>query len=168
MSCSNNQIVSLDLSKNTLLTDVNCSNNKLTSLNVGNGNNSKLTNVNFKTNAPLSCILVDDVAYANANWSTAKDATAIYSKTTCTLGIEDVVFDKIAVFPNPTKGEIHIDNSIVEKATAYDALGKLVKTITFAKDSNHNTINLAGLPSGIYYIYLKSKEATIVKKIILE
>ncbi|KUJ62194.1 hypothetical protein AR687_09235 [Flavobacteriaceae bacterium CRH] len=168
LSCSNNQIVSLDLSKNTLLTDVNCSNNKLTSLNLGNGNNSKLTYANFKTNALLSCILVDDVTYANANWSTAKDATAIYSKTTCTLGIEDLVFAKIAVYPNPTKGELHIDNIVLEKATVYDVLGKLVTATKFTNGSNTNSINLSGIPKGIYYVYLESEGSTVVRKIIVK
>lgn len=168
LSCSNNQIASLDLSKNTLLTDVNCSNNKLTSLNLSNGNNAKLININFKTNAPLSCILVDDVAYANANWSSAKDAAAIYSKTNCTLGIEDVVFYKIAVYPNPTKGELHIDNIVLEKASVYDTLGKLVTTAKFTNGSNNNSLNLAGLSKGVYYMYLESEGSTAVRKIIVE
>ncbi|CAC9975196.1 T9SS type A sorting domain-containing protein [Flavobacterium panici] len=168
LSCSNNLIVSLDLSKNTLLTDVNCSNNKLTSLNLNNGNNSKLVNVNFKTNASQSCIQVDDVAYANANWSTAKDATAIYSKTACTLGIEDLVFEKLAVYPNPTKGELHIDNIVLEKASVYDVLGKLVTTTKFTNGSNTNSINLSGFPKGIYYVYLESEGSTLVRKIIIK
>ncbi|MEN2399350.1 T9SS type A sorting domain-containing protein [Flavobacterium sp. MC2016-06] len=168
LSCSNNQIVSLDLSKNTLLTDVNCSNNKLTSLNLNNGNNSKLVNINLKTNAALSCIQVDDVAYANTNWSTAKDATAIYSKTTCTLGIEDLVFNKIAIYPNPTKGELHIDNIVLEKASVYDALGKLVTATKFTNGSNTNSINLSGFPKGIYYVYLETEGSTTVRKIIVD
>lgn len=168
LDCSNNQIVSLNLSQNTLLTDIDCSNNRLTSLNVNNGNNSKLINVNFKTNASLTCIKVDDDIYANASWSSAKDVTASYSKTACTLGIAETVFETIEVYPNPTKGEVHIDNAILEKVTVYDALGKLVKMTTFAEGSTNNTINLAGLPSGVYYVYLQNEESTIVKKIIVE
>lgn len=168
LSCSNNLIVSLDLSQNTLLTDVNCSNNKLISLNLNNGKNSKLATVNFKTNASLSCIQVDDAAYANANWSTAKDALAIYSKTTCTLGIEDLIFDKIAIYPNPTKGELHIDNIVLEKANVYETSGKLVKTVKFANGSNTNSINLSGFPKGIYYVYLESEGYAVARKIIVE
>ncbi|OXB23877.1 hypothetical protein B0A80_08670 [Flavobacterium tructae] len=168
LSCSNNQIVSLDFSKNTLLTDLNCSNNKLTSLNLDNGNNSKLVNVNFKTNASLSCILVYDVAYANANWSTAKDAAAIYSKTNCTLGLEDVVFNKITVYPNPTKGELYIDNIVLEKASVYDSLGKLITVTKFTNGSNTNSINFSGFLKGIYYVYLESEGTTVVRKVMVE
>ncbi|WP_374173257.1 T9SS type A sorting domain-containing protein [Flavobacterium tructae] len=168
LSCSNNQIVSLDFSKNALLTDLNCSNNKLTSLNLDNGNNSKLVNVNFKTNASLSCILVYDVAYANANWSTAKDATVVYSKTNCTLGIEDVVFNKITVYPNPTKGELYIDNIVLEKASVYDSLGKLITVTKFTNGSNTNSINFSGFLKGIYYVYLESEGTTVVRKVMVE
>jgi hypothetical protein len=168
LSCSNNQIVSLDLSKNTLLTDVNCSNNLLTSLNLSNGNNSKLVNVNLKKNTQLSCIVVDDTSYADTNWSAAKDATAIYSKTNCTLGIEDMVFYKIAVYPNPTKEELHIDNIVLEKVSVYDTLGKLVTVAKFTTGSNHNSINLSGFSKGIYYLYLEGEGSTVVRKIIVE
>ena len=123
---------------------------------------------NFTNNPNLTCIQVDDVNYSNTNWPSKKDATATYSTSCSSLGITETVFDKIIVYPNPTQGEIHIDNSIFEKATVYDVLGKLIKTARFANNSNHNTINLAGSLSGIYYIYLESEGTTIVKKIIVE
>jgi hypothetical protein len=116
----------------------------------------------------LSCIQVDDLDYSNSNWSTFKDATASYSTSCSSLGIAETVFDKMAVYPNPTKGELHIDNAIVEKANVYDSLGKLVTTKIFAEGSINNTINLAGFPKGIYYIYFESKGATVVKKTIIE
>jgi alpha-tubulin suppressor-like RCC1 family protein/Leucine-rich repeat (LRR) protein len=168
LSCSNNQLVSLDVSKNTLLTDINCSNNSLQNLNVSNGNNTKMLNVNFKSNSSLSCIKVDDTVFSNANWAGAKDATTIYSKTACTLGIEDVVFDKITLYPNPVKGQLHIDNIVLEKVTVYDAIGKLIKTTSFTSGSNDNTINLTGLPKGIYYVYLQSQGITTTRKIIIQ
>lgn len=168
LSCSNNKLTSLDVSKNTLLTDINCSNNSLQNLNVSNGNNTKMLNVNFKSNSSLSCIKVDDAVYSNTNWAGAKDATAIYSKTACTLGIEDVVSDKISVYPNPVKGQLHIDNIVLEKVTVYDALGKLVKTTNFSNASDSNTLDLGGLTKGVYFIYLQSEGANSTRKIIVE
>lgn len=168
LSCSNNQIISLDFSKNTLLTAINCSNNSLQNLNVNNGNNTKILNVNFKSNSSLSCIKVDDPVYSNANWAGAKDATATYSKTACTLGIEDVVFDKIALYPNPVKGQLHIDNILLEKVTVYDALGKLIKTTKFTNPSDSNTIDLSNLIKGAYFIYIQSEGTNIARKIIVQ
>ena len=123
---------------------------------------------NIKTNPNLDCIQVDDAAYSNANWANAKDVAASYSDNCQFLGIQESVVDKTIVYPNPTQGEVHIDNSFFEKAKVYDALGKLVKTKTFTNSSNNNTIDLSGAPIGIYYIYLENQETTIVKKIIVE
>ena len=168
--CLDNKITSLDISKNPLIYELACENNQLTYLNLKNGANTilKLTFSNFVNNPNLKCIQVDDVAYSNSKWSTKKDATATYSLTCTTLGIEDSVFDKIAIYPNPTKGELHIDNIVLEKATVYDALGKLVKTATFNSGANDNMIHLTGLPKGIYYVYLESEGANTAKKIIVE
>ncbi|PIF33165.1 putative secreted protein (Por secretion system target) [Flavobacterium sp. 9] len=79
LNCSANKLTSLDVSKNTALTYLGCFNNQLTSLNLKNGKNVKLSGSDFKNNPNLSCIQVDDVAYSNANWATAKDAAASYS-----------------------------------------------------------------------------------------
>jgi hypothetical protein len=168
--CLNNKITSLDISKNPLITELACENNLLTYLNLKNGANTilDLTYSNFVNNPNLTCIQVDDVAYSNAKWGTKKDATATYNTLCTSLGLDDSAFDKIAIYPNPTKGELHIDNIVLKKATVYDALGKLVKTTTFTSGANDNTIHLTGLSKGLYYVYLESKGANTAKKIIVE
>jgi Leucine-rich repeat (LRR) protein len=169
LSCGLNQITSLDLSKNTKLTSLYCSDGSLTKLNVKNGNNTNITAFIATKNPNLSCIQVDDADYADSfEASFFKDGGAVYSTDCSTLGIAETVFDKIAIYPNPTKGELHIDNIVLEKATVYDALGKLVKTAAFTSGAKNNTIHLEGSPSGIYYIYLESEGANTAKKIIVE
>jgi Leucine-rich repeat (LRR) protein len=168
LSCSYNQLVSLDLSKNNQLTTVNCSNNNLTYLNLNNNNNTLLTSLNFKNNFKLSCIKVDNPTFSINNWVTAKDATATYSSTCSALGIEESVFDKINIYPNPTKGELHISNITLEKVTVYDTLGKLVKTITSSSGSTEHSIDLKGLPKGTYFLYLENDGDHTAKKIIVE
>jgi Secretion system C-terminal sorting domain len=169
LDCSNNQLSSLDFSKNIALTYLNCSFNNLSSLNLKNGKNTLLNKfTNFTINPSLTCIQVDDVAYSNTNWSTQKDATAIYNTTCATLSSENPVFDKIAIYPMPTQNELHIDNVVLEKAVVYDVLGKLVQTTTFANNSNNNMLNLAGIAKGVYYVYLHSAGATAVKNIVVE
>ncbi|WP_165830120.1 T9SS type A sorting domain-containing protein [Flavobacterium hydrophilum] len=168
LDCHSNSLTTLDISKNIALETLHCYSNQLTSLNLKNGKNTVLTNLNCKSNSTLSCIEVDDVSYSNTNWNLYKDATAIFSLSCPTLGTSETVFDKIAVYPNPVKGELHIDNSTLEKATVYDALGKLMTTTKFTKNTTNNNINLAGLQNGIYYIYLENEGASIVKKIIVK
>jgi Leucine-rich repeat (LRR) protein len=171
LSCSFNQLTSLDVSSNLVLQGLYCSNNQLlTNLNLRNGNNINLktNNSNFTSNPNLTCIQVDDATYSNANWASLKDAGASYSSTSCpTLGVADVVFGKLEVFPNPTTGIININNVTLDQATAYDAEGREVKTALFAKTTN-NSIDLVGLSKGVYFLYLQSQGATAVKKVVLE
>ena len=56
----------MDISKNVALSRLDCKNNQLTSLNLKNGKNTLLTNININltSNPNLNCIVVDDVAYA--------------------------------------------------------------------------------------------------------
>jgi hypothetical protein len=151
------------------LIHLNCNSNYLTSLNLNNGNNAILYGkTDLKNNPNLTCIQVDDVAFSNANWGTFKDITASYSASCPSLRIEETIFDKIAVYPNPAIGQLYIDNIVLEKVTVYNSLGKFIKTTKFDKVSTNNTINMAGLPSGLYYIYLQSQGDTKVEKIIVE
>jgi Leucine-rich repeat (LRR) protein len=165
--CGANKLNNLDLSQNTALTYFHCDNGGLSSLNLKNGNNTLLTNRNFLSNPNLKCIQVDDATYSNANWATAKDINTVYSTDCIALGIAESVFDKVSIYPIPSKGELHIDNILLEKATLYDSLGKLVKTTIFTSSSN-NSINLSGLPKGIYYVFLQTENASTAKEIIVE
>ncbi|MBF4464656.1 T9SS type A sorting domain-containing protein [Flavobacterium sp. LC2016-12] len=81
LNCKDNQLLYLDLSKNSALTSVNTSNNKLVSLDLKNGKNTLLNKSTslFTNNTNLKCIQVDDQDYANTNWSGLKDATANYN-----------------------------------------------------------------------------------------
>ncbi|WP_409417828.1 LamG-like jellyroll fold domain-containing protein [Flavobacterium sp. PS2] len=179
LNASSNQITTLDLSKNTNLKIIYIANNPLVSLNIRNGNNTKLIvpskagkrtaiSTSFLGLNKLGCIQVDDEEYSNANWSNIKEPTTIYSNTCKTLGLEESIFDKVVIYPNPTKGELHINNILLNKATVYDALGKLIKTTTFSTGNNDNIIHLAGLPKGIYYVYLESEGTNTAKKVIVE
>jgi hypothetical protein len=166
--CDNNQITSLDVSKNPKLIHIRCNYNQLTSLNLKNGNNTIIrTEFSGFGGNNLSCIQVDNVNYSNSNWETIKDDTATYSTDCITLGIADRVFDKVTIYPNPSKSELHIDNVALEKVAIYNALGNLVKEISFANSLN-NTINLATLSKGVYFMNLQAEGVTAFKKIIVE
>ena len=64
--CWENNLKSLDLSANPNLISVNCERNNLEYLNVKNSTNIvNLQNVHSRYNPNLTCIMVDDVTYAN-------------------------------------------------------------------------------------------------------
>ncbi|PXY45107.1 hypothetical protein DMB68_10410 [Flavobacterium hydrophilum] len=174
-----NQITSLDLSKNSKLTIVYVVSNPLIFLNLQNGNNTNMIilNVTGKNVASyatsflglnqLACIKVDNAAFSNTNWSKIKETSTTYS-TSCSLGIEDSVFDKVTLYPNPTKDEVTIANISLEKATVYNTLGQLVKSFNLNSGDSNNTISLSDLPKGVYYVYLINKDDATVKKVIIE
>lgn len=104
LSAPSNRLSTLDLSKNTALSTIMCNANlEMTTLNLQNGKNSQISSINLKNNPSLSCVLVDDVAYANAKWTTSKDANVTYSLT-CTAPeyvlIPDAAFEKALISNN--------------------------------------------------------------------
>jgi Leucine-rich repeat (LRR) protein len=89
--CFSNQLTSLDLSQNTALTSLYCFSNQLTSLDLRNGNNLGLLQLQFSSqlNPDLYCIDVDNVAWADANWTVANssiDSTMSFS-TNCAISL---------------------------------------------------------------------------------
>ena len=70
---------SLNVSANTKLTYLDLLVNDLTVLNVQNGNNENFTYFDATYNDYLTCIEVDDVAYAEANWSDGVGAGVSFS-----------------------------------------------------------------------------------------
>jgi hypothetical protein len=175
LNCSDNQITSIDVSKNFSLKWLNCQTNQLTSLNFKNSNNHNtilidawgFSYTNFKNNPNLTCIQVDDENYSYANWATIKDDTAVYSTNCSILGTKSHDFNKIAIYPIPTDEVLHIDNLVIEEASIYNALGNLVKKVTFTS-SPKNTLDLSAISSGVYHMNLKTKDGVVVKKIVIE
>ncbi len=175
-----NQLTSLDLSQNKKIEVVNVDNNLLKNINLQNGNNENflLSNptgknasdvyTSFLNNPGLTCIQVDNVEYSNAKWANIKDASATYVSTCKQLGLEESVFDKAVVYPNPTKGEVNINNIALDKVTVYNTTGQLVKSFNLDSGNTSNSIDLSGLPKGVYYLYLINQDAASAKKVIIE
>lgn len=167
LQANKNKLTDLDLTKNSKLTYVNVMENSLKTLNLKNGNNINFTGALLTKNSTLTCILVDNPSLAASSSVFFKDAAASYSST-CSLGLEDSIFNKVALYPNPTKGEVYITNVSLDKATVYNSLGQLVKSFVLDASNTDNTINLSGLPRGIYYVYLINGDAASAKKVIVE
>lgn len=75
----NNQLTDLNISKNPAMAVFYCNNNQLVSLNLKNGTNTTISQLNLKSNSKLSCIQVDDKLYSDSKWPAYKDASAAYS-----------------------------------------------------------------------------------------
>ena len=75
---NDNKIINIDINQNTNLTKLILNNNALERVYLRNGNNANITEFDITGNPDLVCIAVDDVDFANTNWS-QKDATATYN-----------------------------------------------------------------------------------------
>lgn len=82
VGCADNLLTCVDISNNPNVTSVFCNNNLLNSLNLKNGNNTNFTGLNALNNPGLACAQVDNVSYANTNWSGFVDAVVNFS-TNC-------------------------------------------------------------------------------------
>jgi hypothetical protein len=70
--------------------------------------------------------------------------------------------DNLKIYPNPVYDILNIDSkSDIENVEIFDLSGR-----RFALQLNRNKINTAGLPSGVYNIYIKTKGGMVSKKFI--
>jgi hypothetical protein len=105
LGCAINQLTSIDVSGNTILRGISCAQNQLTNLNVKNGNNVNMISFYAKQNSGLTCIQVDDAAWAESHWRSQVDAQATF-RTDC--GSSGVVY-----IPDPLfKQRVLNDNAI--------------------------------------------------------
>jgi len=96
LSCQVNQLTSLNVSNNTELTTLHCNYNELNCLNLKNGNNIALTLLTCQVNQLLTCIEVDDAAWAAANWTSIDSQTSFSEdcNNDCSVGINELSTSK--------------------------------------------------------------------------
>ncbi|MCD0469580.1 T9SS type A sorting domain-containing protein [Flavobacterium sp. JAS] len=104
LETSYNDLTTLNVSQNVALNKLQSNGNlKLTSIDLRNGKNALLTTTDLflGSNPSLNCILVDNAAYSNANWSANKDDSATFSETECAPAkytlIPDPDFEKFLI-----------------------------------------------------------------------
>jgi len=81
LSCDYNALTCLDLSNSTCGFELSCNNNLLDQLYLNNGNWNVIAIVDASINN-LSCVEVDNIGYANANWASSFDNGVSFS-TNC-------------------------------------------------------------------------------------
>ncbi len=78
----------------------------------------------------------------------------------------------ISVFPNPTSGSFTLSlqssTSGAPQITVYDSLGRQVKAAQTSISFQENiTLDLSGLPKGLYYVQVNDGKASVSKSIVL-
>lgn len=83
LRCFNNQIETLNLSLNFILTRLDCSNNNLCQLVLNNGNNNTVSEMNFKGNVNLECVVVDNPNGNHSVWEPTGFLNYVESDAAC-------------------------------------------------------------------------------------
>ncbi len=105
LNCSSNQLTSIDVVQNPNIKTLLCASNQLVTANINNGFNITLENLDLTDNPNLTCVLVDDIAAANANSNWFKDEAAAY-KRICDDDDKDGVPDVEDLCPNTPFGSV--------------------------------------------------------------
>lgn len=94
----------------------------------------------------------------------------IYFSQSDPTGLDEILEQNLAVFPNPSTGMINI---VPERGGAYDLrvldlLGKTVKENRFIYSGNPHVLDLSNLDKGIYVITTQSEWGSGVQKVVVE
>ncbi|GAB5565849.1 MAG: hypothetical protein Wins2KO_29120 [Winogradskyella sp.] len=159
----NNQLTNIDLSANSNLFTIRLDSNNLSSCNVANGNNANISLANFFFNPNLACIQVDNgfTPFVSSSGAWLADATASFNSN-CNLSIDQ--FNKIEakIFPNPVLDILNIDSNYAPNSIEiYSVLGKEMISV-----KNTQTVDVAKLKSGAYFIKVSSDNGSFTKRFI--
>ncbi|MDC1162039.1 hypothetical protein OAT18_01215, partial [Tenacibaculum sp.] len=124
------QITSIDVTNNPDLTIIRLNDNALTSADFRNGTNINLTNVRLQNNANLYCVLVDDVAFAEANFT--RDSHTRFGITSCYTAIPDDNFEAAleALGYDDISGDNQVPTALIEVVTTLDVINKNITDLT--------------------------------------
>lgn len=97
----------------------------------------------------------------------------VYGSTLKTNAIDNTQIYKMALYPNPAKGQFRLQTSFPDGTTRmsiYGVDGQAVKNYYFqsAMELNAYHFDVSGLTAGIYYISIQNAHGTGAKKLILE
>lgn len=93
LNVSNTDLTSLDVSQQPDLLELRAMSSELVSVNLQNGANTELNIINLINNFNLTCVQVDDVDYAETNWSESVDEGARFSEDCDRVYIPDETFE---------------------------------------------------------------------------
>lgn len=139
----------------------------LESIDLRNGNNSKISYCSITNNINLICVFVDDANAPHNNWH-LNYGTYVNNEVECDILLSANDFDlekAISFYPNPINSVLFIqypNHLNIQKIEIYDVLGKLVTDLL----SGFDQISFKDVPSGLYFISIHTEYGTVKKKII--
>jgi len=83
------------------------------------------------------------------------------------VGVNENALTEIRVYPNPTSGELIIENGEwrIENVEVFDIMGRMVATVETRLIASLQ-MDISHLPSGIYFMKIKTDAGEVVRKIV--
>jgi hypothetical protein len=116
-------------------------------------------------NDPCYAWVIDVDGYCCTN-SWDPDCQALYdycATQSGTLDLDELAFNNIVVFPNPTTGNLNIKTNLDITYTLYDFTGRVI-----IENSDAQTIDITTLPNGVYFLSIKHHDKVFNKRIVKE
>ena len=162
LNVKNTAMSFLELGANSNLIEVIASDNVLEYFNMANANNAAISNFDASGNTTLGCIQVDSGFTPPTSW--IKDGNTSYSDNCSTASVDDnLLKNKISLYPNPFSNLITISNSSSQKIEKIEIYNSLGKRLLFTKET---TIDGYQLTTGVYYAKIYVDNSSFVKKLI--
>ncbi|WP_075341546.1 hypothetical protein [Tenacibaculum agarivorans] len=126
-----NELTSVDLSSHTALKILGLGSNNLVNLNVKNGNNDNMTTFALENNPKLTCIAVDNVSYAQNNFTRVDDHVT-FSDTPCTqyTHIPDANFETALSAYDDISNDNRVPTANIETITTLDIRSNNITDLT--------------------------------------
>lgn len=91
----------------------------------------------------------------SAGWTSAAQFTAMFKITFRELSTQETKLSSTGIYPNPTKGEIHIKtDKKMKSSTVLDASGRIILTTDSSK------LDISSFPEGIYIVNTEFEDGT--------
>ena len=123
----------------------------------GTGNRVAFRNTLKTANYNYSYNYLDDITLTLTESRIAENSSADVIDE---IGVERYL-EGIAVYPNPTLGELHIGAVDVQKVECYNQMGQLV-----AVYDNENNISISDLAGGVYTLRITVPQGVTMRKIV--
>ncbi|MAJ98697.1 MAG: hypothetical protein CMD07_05460 [Flavobacteriales bacterium] len=85
------------------------------------------------------------------------------------IGLEDLFYENINIYPNPTSGIVNINFILRNKENSvlkiFDSSGRKMKEIIFDQKNVNEKVDLSKFNSGIYILEIEIDSTTIIRKI---
>ena len=94
------------------------------------------------------------------------DPSATILVTTTNVGVNDYDMNSVNVYPNPTSGQLTIDNSemMINRVEVYDVYGKLLNMVEV--NDVQTTMNVTNYAAGTYFVRIYTENGMVTKRVV--